>query len=141
MKKLARHNNKISRWAPLALALAVSSAAYAADAIHIQAQPLGTALSQLGQQTSLQVFFSPDMVAGKQAPAVDGNLSPEQALRQLLQGSGLDYQIDAGSVTLHPLSSGTGAAGSPLELVTSSTNNSLVVLLLLLRRQHLRHRA
>ena len=33
VKKLARHNNKISRWAPLALALAVSSAAYAADAI------------------------------------------------------------------------------------------------------------
>ena len=59
------------------------------------------------------------MVAGKQAPAVDGNLSPEQALRQLLQGSGLDYQIDAGSVTLHPLSSGTGAAGSPLELGTT----------------------
>lgn len=102
MKKLAIHNNKTSRWAPLVLALAVSAtlpAAYAADAIHIQAQPLGAALSQLGQQTSLQVFFSPDLVAGKQAPAVDGNLSPEQALRQLLQGSGLDYQIDAGSVT------------------------------------------
>ncbi|MBC3246197.1 TonB-dependent siderophore receptor [Pseudomonas lurida] len=119
MKKRAVNNNKISRWAPLALALAVSAAlpaAYAADAIHIQAQPLGSALSQLGQQTSLQVFFSPDLVAGKQAPAVDGNLSPEQALRQLLQGSGLDYQIDAGSVTLRPRDSGTGEAGSPLEL-------------------------
>jgi Fe(3+) dicitrate transport protein len=119
VKKLAIHNNKTSRWAPLVLALAVSAtlpAAYAADAIHIQAQPLGAALSQLGQQTSLQVFFSPDLVAGKQAPAVDGNLSPEQALRQLLQGSGLDYQIDAGSVTLRPLNSGTGEAGSPLEL-------------------------
>ena len=119
MKKLAIHNNKTSRWAPLVLALAVSAtlpAAYAADAIHIQAQPLGAALSQLGQQTSLQVFFSPELVAGKQAPAVDGNLSPEQALRQLLQGSGLDYQIDAGSVTLRPLNSGTGEAGSPLEL-------------------------
>ena len=75
VKKLAAHNNKFSRWAPLALALAVSAAlpaAYAADGIHIQAQPLGAALSQLGQQTSLQVFFSPDLVAGKQAPAVDG---------------------------------------------------------------------
>jgi len=38
VKKLAVKNNKISRWAPLALALAVSAAlptAYAADAIHI----------------------------------------------------------------------------------------------------------
>ncbi|WP_395600067.1 TonB-dependent siderophore receptor [Pseudomonas sp. B19125] len=119
MKKLVVYNNKVSRWAPLALALAVSSAlpaASAADGIHIRSQPLGAALSQLGQQTSLQVFFSPDMVAGKHAPAVDGNLSPEQALRQLLQGSGLDYQIDAGSVTLRPLRSGTGEAGSPVEL-------------------------
>ena len=66
MKKLVVNNTKVSRWAPLALALAVSSAlpaAYAADGIHIRSQPLGAALSQLGQQTSLQVFFSPDMVA------------------------------------------------------------------------------
>ena len=77
-------NNKKSPWLPLALTLAVNAAmplAYAAEAIHIRAQPLGQALSELGQQTSLQVFFSPDLVAGKQAPAVDGNLSPEQALR------------------------------------------------------------
>jgi hypothetical protein len=46
--------------------------AFAGEAIHIRAQPLGQALSELGQQTSLQVFFSPDLVAGKQAPAVDG---------------------------------------------------------------------
>lgn len=116
MKKIALHNNKIRRWVPLALALAVSASANADDAIHIQAQPLGAALSQLGQQTSLQVFFSPELVAGKRAPAVDGNLSAEQALRQLLQGSGLDYQIDAGSVTLRPQTSGSGEAGSPIEL-------------------------
>jgi Fe(3+) dicitrate transport protein len=63
---------------PLALALAVNAAmplAFAGDAIHIRAQPLGQALSELGQQTSLQVFFSPDLVAGKQAPAVDGNVA------------------------------------------------------------------
>lgn len=116
VKKTTAKNNK-SSWLPLALALAVSSAlpqAFAADAIHIQAQPLGQALSQLGQQTSLQVFFSPELVAGKQAPAVDGNLSPEQALRQLLQGSGLEYQIDEGSVTLMPAP--TSAVNGPLEL-------------------------
>ncbi|HEF4761233.1 TPA: TonB-dependent siderophore receptor [Pseudomonas putida] len=107
-------------WLPLALALAVNVAmpqAFAADAIHIQAQPLGQALTQLGQQTSLQVFFSPDLVAGKQAPAVDGNLSPEEALRQLLQGSGLQYSIDEGSVTLMPAP--TQASGGPLELGTT----------------------
>lgn len=110
------------RWLPLALALAVSAAlpqaqAGQAAAIHIQAQALGQALSQLGLQTSLQVFFSPELVAGKQAPAVDGNLSPEQALGQLLQGSGLQYRIDGGSVTLSPAPAATGGA---LELGTSS---------------------
>ena len=111
-------NNKKSPWLPLALTLAVNAAvplAFAAEAIHIRAQPLGQALSELGQQTSLQVFFSPDLVAGKQAPAVDGDLSPEQALRQLLQGSGLDYQINEGSVTLSTAAS-SAATNGPLEL-------------------------
>ncbi|QFS58733.1 TonB-dependent siderophore receptor [Pseudomonas chlororaphis subsp. aurantiaca] len=121
------NNNPCSpstRWLPLALALAVSAAlpqahaGQAPSAIHIQAQPLGQALSQLGLQTSLQVFFSPELVAGKQAPAVDGNLSPEQALRQLLQGSGLQYQIDGGSVTLSPAPSAAG--DGPLELGATS---------------------
>ena len=111
-------NNKKSPWLPLALAVAVNAAvplAFAAESIHIRAQPLGQALSELGQQTSLQVFFSPDLVAGKQAPAVDGDISPEQALRQLLQGSGLDYQINDGSVTLSPAAT-SAATNGPLEL-------------------------
>ncbi|AZD55875.1 Iron(III) dicitrate transport protein FecA [Pseudomonas chlororaphis subsp. aurantiaca] len=128
MKRLDLNNNNpcspSTRWLPLALALAVSAALpqaqaeQAPSAIHIQAQPLGQALSQLGLQTSLQVFFSPELVAGKQAPAVDGNLSPEQALRQLLQGSGLQYQIDGGSVTLSPAPSAAG--DGPLELGATS---------------------
>nr|WP_232374328.1 TonB-dependent receptor [Pseudomonas chlororaphis] len=116
------------RWLPLALALAVATALpqaqaeQAPSAIHIQAQPLGQALSQLGLQTSLQVFFSPELVAGKQAPAVDGHLSPEQALRQLLQGSGLHYRIEGDSVTLSPAPS--TVEGGPLEL--GATNISVV---------------
>lgn len=106
----------------LALALAVSAAAthgYAAQApaaIQIQAQPLAQALAQLGQQTNLQLFFSPDLVAGKQAPAVSGNLAPEQALQQLLQGSGLTYEISQDTVVVKPVqSAGTLTTGS-LEL-------------------------
>ncbi|CAN7620893.1 hypothetical protein LJR277_004525 [Pseudomonas sp. LjRoot277] len=51
MKKSTAKNNK-SPWLRLALALAVTAAlpqAFAADAIHIPAQPLGQALSELGQ--------------------------------------------------------------------------------------------
>ena len=111
-----------TRWLPLALALAVSSATPwafaiepASSAIHIQAQPLGAALSQLAQQTSLQVFFSPQLVAGKRAPAVEGQLSPEQALSRLLQGSGLSYELDGDAVTLRaaPVAGTAAAAGPP----------------------------
>ncbi|AJO79600.1 TonB-dependent receptor [Pseudomonas sp. MRSN 12121] len=132
MKRLDLNNNNpcpsSPRWLPLALALAVATALpqaqaeQAPSAIHIQAQPLGQALSQLGLQTPLQVFFSPELVAGKQAPAVDGNLSPEQALRQLLQGSGLHYRIEGDSVTLSPAPS--TVEGGPLEL--GATNISVV---------------
>ena len=84
------NNNKpFPRFRALALALAVSAvavnsqAAEAGSTIQIQAQPLASALNQLGQQTNLQLFFSPELVAGKQAPAVSGQLAPEQALQQL----------------------------------------------------------
>ncbi|MCW2268025.1 TonB-dependent siderophore receptor [Pseudomonas sp. JUb96] len=123
------NNNKFSprsasrsRWLPLALALAVSggiASSYAdqpVTSIQVQAQPLASALSQLGQQTSLQLFFSPERVAGKQAPAVSGNLAPEQALETLLQGSGLTYEMSQGTVVLKPVqSAGTLNTGS-LEL-------------------------
>lgn len=111
-----------SRWLPWVLAFAVgtgASGSYADSApvaVHIQQQPLGAALSQLGQQTSLQLFFSPDLVAGKQAPAVDGNISPEQALRALLKGSGLDYEISADTVVLRPQGSSASTTPGSMEI-------------------------
>nr|WP_178117947.1 TonB-dependent receptor [Pseudomonas sp. R5(2019)] len=101
---------------PWVLALAVSggiASSYAeqdVSSIHIQAQPLASALTQLGQQSSLQLFFSPELVAGKQAPAVNGEMAPEDALRALLLGSGLDYEISQGTVVLHPQQGGASLA-------------------------------
>lgn len=117
-----------SRWLPLALALAVSAGignSYADSTsthIQIQAQSLATALNQLGQQTSLQLFFSPDLVADKQAPAVSGQLSPEQALQALLQGSGLTYEISQGTVVLRLAQADSQAASGTLELAPTSVS-------------------
>ncbi len=104
------NNNKpLLRLRALSLALAVSAvtvnsqAAEAGKTLQIQAQPLGSALNQLGQQTNLQLFFSPELVAGKQAPAVSGNLAPVQALQQLLQGSGLTFEMSQDTVVVKPL--------------------------------------
>lgn len=75
--------------------------------VSIQAQPLGDALLQLGEQTSLQIFFAQDVVAGLSARPVSGELTPEEALRQLLQGTGIDYVRNGQNVTL----SRSGPAG------------------------------
>ena len=65
-------------------------------AIDIRAQPLADALTQLGRQTSLQLFFTPALVAGKQAPAVHGSMSAEAALDTDFNGmlSAMDANSD-----------------------------------------------
>lgn len=68
--------------------------------IDIQTQPLGAALLELGEQTSLQIFFSQDVVAGRTARAISGAYAPETALRQLLQGTDIQYVRDGNNVTL-----------------------------------------
>ena len=107
----------------LAISLAsLSGGAYAESrySIQIPAQPLASALTQLGQQTSLQLFFSPELVANKQAPAVSGDLSPQAALDSLLRGSGLSYeQVDDSFVLRAPTAD--DQQGS-LELPTSTVS-------------------
>ncbi|MFT3717635.1 TonB-dependent siderophore receptor [Pseudorhodoferax sp.] len=103
------------RLAPLTLAtaLALSSLGFAALPAHAQsaeapvaislpAQPLGTALNELARQARLQLMVHPDLVAGKQAPAVSGNLTPRQALDRLLAGSGLGASINGTEVVVRP---------------------------------------
>ncbi|MFJ4247024.1 TonB-dependent siderophore receptor [Pseudomonas sp. DTU12.3] len=81
--------------------------------VNIPAQPLSSALQQLGQQANLQMIYSPEMLQGLKSNAVSGNLEPEQALHDLLLGSGLTYQITGNTVSLTPI---TGAAGDAMQL-------------------------
>lgn len=102
----------------LAFGLAPSQARAqeAAVSVDIAAQPLGDALLNLGRQTPLQVFFSPDVVAGLTAPPVSGRLAPEEALRQLLAGTGIQYSRDGNKIVL----SRPSAETATLETVTVS---------------------
>ncbi|WP_263140625.1 TonB-dependent siderophore receptor [Pseudomonas sp. RIT-PI-AD] len=80
-----------------ALALGLSANAWAAPVeIDLPAQPLADALVRFGQETGLKVAFSQSEVAGRQAPAVQGRLEPQQALAQLLAGSGLNGSLQGG---------------------------------------------
>lgn len=86
----------------LALAAPAASAATSAipPALHIPAQPLGSALISLGEQTRWSISFPPELVGGHSAPAVSGALTPLEALERLLAGSGLGYRLvgDSGAV-------------------------------------------
>lgn len=81
--------------------------------INIQAQSLASALTQLGRQTGTEVIFSPSVVAGKSAPAVRGNMSPDAAITQLIRGTGLRVRrTDQGSFVIEPVPDVIGDASN-----------------------------
>lgn len=112
-----RHPNP-SRFspAPLALAIAIAIAlaaptfahaqAPASVAISITAQPLGDALNELAAATATPIVFSQALVAGKQAPAVSGNLTPQQALDRLLAGSALTALREGNAIVIRAAQAG-----------------------------------
>jgi outer membrane receptor protein involved in Fe transport len=55
----------------------------------VAAQPLGDALRSLAKQADIQVLFAPDLVDGRAAPGVEGQMTPREALVRLLQGTRL----------------------------------------------------
>jgi len=55
----------------------------------IPAQPLVTALYQYGDISRQPALFDTDMIAGRTSSGVRGRYTPEAALHQLLQGTGL----------------------------------------------------
>ena len=97
----------------LACALAASMSAHAEPVqLNIPSQGLVGALNTLAKQADLQLLYSPETVRNTTAPAVRGNMEPEQALRLLLRDSGLTYQIDGHTVILN----GASGSSSAMEL-------------------------
>ena len=97
--------------------------------VNIAVQPLSNALTELGMQTNLQILYSPDQVAGIKSRAVSGSLEPSDALKTLLQGTGISFQINGNTVTL--MSGGgsslqlgaTTISGQALGLTTEDTGS------------------
>lgn len=91
-----------SPFAPLALADGVASIT-APRGFNIPAGDLGETLSRIAHETGQVLSVSPALIAGKRAPAVQGQLSAEQAINQALSGSGLIFSTTAsGTYTVEP---------------------------------------
>ncbi|MFC6338337.1 TonB-dependent siderophore receptor [Pseudomonas karstica] len=96
-----------------AMALGFCATALAAPvSLNLPAQSLSTSLAQLGQASGIQVNFDAQSVAGKQAPALRGNVEPGQALNQLLAGSGLTATVDGNFAQVFQASAGSLTLGN-----------------------------
>lgn len=73
----------------LASAAAAQERTYAFD---LQAEPLADALRDYGKAADRQLIFAPDLVRGRQAHAVLGRYSADQALDLLLSGTDLTWR-------------------------------------------------
>ena len=67
---------------------------------HIAAQSLDAALKSYAFTTNKQVMFTTDIVEGKQATPVEGEMTDAEALQKLLAGSGLVFETRNTNVIL-----------------------------------------
>ena len=132
-KKKRNLNSRVGPYlAPLSVALMLAfgsgnaRAQAAPVAIDMPAQSLDQALRSLAQTHGLQIFYAPQTVAGLNAPAVSGRMSPQQALNALLKDTSLHTRQEAGSIIIEPAAASDLAVMAPIEVVASRTSSNLV---------------
>jgi outer membrane receptor protein involved in Fe transport len=95
------------------LCLSVVGLSFGADAhasirktISIPAQGLGPALNAFAKERDLQVVYRSEIVGSLRTKGASGDLTVDEALKQLLSGTGLTYRyIDDKTVTILPVGS------------------------------------
>ncbi|MCE6981428.1 TonB-dependent siderophore receptor [Pseudomonas frederiksbergensis] len=102
----------------LAMTLAVTPYVQAQEwTLNIPAQPLAQALQTLGQQTNLQIIYSPESIQNLRSSALNGRYQEDDSLSAMLKGTGIRHQRDGNTVTLL-----APATGSAMELAPTSIN-------------------
>jgi iron complex outermembrane receptor protein len=97
-----------------AVAQNAAPAASGAQSFDIPAGPLDATLTRIARQSGQVIAVQPEMVQGLRAPAVQGTLSPLEAYRQALTGSGLEaYATGSGAINLRALPAGRTSQPAP----------------------------
>jgi len=101
-------------WASISILSAAEPAQAAVrQSTHIPAQSLGTALQALAKQRAFQVVYLSDAVDAMKTEGALGELTPDEALKQLLSGTGLTYRyLDESTVTVYPADAPRAMNGS-----------------------------
>ena len=100
-KSITRKLTRAALLGSASLALMLS-AAHAEQAVEfkIKSGSLVTALNEYARQSDQEILFSSDIVAGKEAKAVNGVYEPKEALELILADTGLVYAVDNGDTVL-----------------------------------------
>ncbi|MHB2058770.1 TonB-dependent siderophore receptor [Pseudomonas monsensis] len=113
---------------PMSVALAaeaVSSPAQQPFTFALAAKPLPQALSDFTRITGQSVVYTDEAPYGFNAPAVNGQMSAEQALQRLLAGSGLNFRrTDSHTLALEPQPT-AGALNLGATTITSMRDDPL----------------
>jgi len=67
--------------------------AQAISAFNLPSQPLAESLKAIGSQTNTNVLVAPELVDGRQAPALKANLTVDEALSRILAGTGINHKF------------------------------------------------
>ncbi|OZI36947.1 hypothetical protein CAL29_00435 [Bordetella genomosp. 10] len=122
----------IRKFAPLPvvaiLATSPLSAAFAQQAARhhydLPAGPLGATLNAIAVQGGRTLTLDPALVSGRNAPAIHGDYTVEQALDAALDGSGLQWAIAPhGALTVQAAAARGGAATLPTVRVAGNALN------------------
>ena len=93
----------------------------------IPAQKLSNALKSYGVAADRQVLFAVNLVRGKRANAVSGELQPNVALDRLLMGSGLAYETTASDVVVIKTVQQDALAGQTLRAASAEEDDAVSI--------------
>jgi len=89
----------------------------AARSFDIPPQSLATALDAFAEQAGVAIVYRPDDLDSLRSPGISGTLSPRDALRGILRGTGVTYEFQGqDSVTLRMASSGGALMLDPISV-------------------------
>lgn len=96
----------------IGLAQAGNAAAAIREPTHIPPEALDRALQSFAKEHNLVLAYRSEVVGNARTAGASGVLTPEQALTELLKGTGLTYRfLDENTITIVPLSQPRAGAG------------------------------
>ena len=107
------------------LAAATASAA-APDELELPAQPLADSLRAIAAKTQSNVIFDGKLVEGKSAAPLKTKANADEALKQLLEGTGLTFKhLDDKTVTIQKITGNAAVANDRIRLAQGGGQSSV----------------